>query len=193
MSSEKCISHKDIRTVLRNTHSQMKYSTWWSMKTGSRPFCLVQHFVCVFCILLQPCSRIYKISCLCACMRFLVCPWPCAFPSPVTHRIFCLLLAEVLRGRFTASSGSSVKRSQGSSPPPYTLCPNTQPSSLHFAVGMNGVGYRRGDRAGKSEKVTESIMWYDTVHCIMADLQIYSNAAHNRKQTASGLPLPPSL
>lgn len=38
-------SHKDIRTVL-NTHSEMKYSTWWSIKTGSRPFWLVQHFVC---------------------------------------------------------------------------------------------------------------------------------------------------
>lgn len=114
MSSEKCIQpqgHQD--NPEEHTHSQMKYSTWWSIQTGSRPYllfplctfvlvllchCSSVHMVLtvlasLFCLCISfnlhlcACSLLYIWSCPCVHMRLSGCPWPCAFPSPVMHRI----------------------------------------------------------------------------------------------------------
>lgn len=101
-------------------------------------------------------------------MHLAVCPWPCASHSPVMHTDSCGLLAEVLRGRFEAASGSSVQKNSVSlSPYPHLTArhPPHSPGSLDERAEATG-----GERCLKRWEQRwnagreHNVIWHSVLH-----------------------------
>lgn len=150
----------------------MKYSTWWSIKTGSKPFCgvfcpcvqytctalqfssdpysrrFVLTFPCFFCAFHLTCVHIHcdvhNPACVLRVSLFVL---SFVFPFSSHAQDSCLPLrtssARSL-GRFEVSLGSSVEKNSGNKPQTHT-----HTHTILSPSPWTGLGYGRGGRTEK--------------------------------------------